>query len=503
MPTFHEHLRETSPFKVIPHHHRIIAEQVERLASGEIENLMILMPVQHGKSFCVSDRLPSYVLGRSPKQHVLLTAYGNPLVQRAIVANRNTMRGEYWQQTYGWPVGDKDTQNALLLDVPGQDGRFSLVGAPLNGSIAGHTVDLAIVDDICRNEKDALSPTVRTTVSDNFFSVIAPRAKKIILVTTPWHLSDISQENIRLARNNPAARQWVLVVLAATNDEGKDSYIEDTRTGSKQYLEPYDSLWPEVWSRPRLEEIKASIRERKWQALYMCRPSVGSNCLFPRDKWGTLGHHAPIQINWAWDFASGKSGAKNDFTVGCCVGLMNSGRYAVLDLFRGKPDFTMMKQLVFQKWLETYQRYRLMAQVFIEDASAGQQILQEIANVNMRQDTMVRPIAVAPTLNKEMRAEAIASAQNNGQVDLPENVAWAEDFITELEQFPLGEHDDCVDGYTWAQAGFVRGEGFFKKPKPEELAAMQLTDGRRVLRDMVEDAMCEEVMNEDYGHLTF
>src|SRR5579859_5257405 len=148
MPTFHEHLRETSPFKVIPPHHRIVAEQIERLASSEIENLMILMPVQHGKSFCVSDRLPSYLLGRSPKQHVLLTAYGNPLVQRAIVANRNTMRGEYWQHTYGWPVGDKDTQNALLLDVPGQDGRFSLVGAPLNGSIAGHTVDLAIVDDI-------------------------------------------------------------------------------------------------------------------------------------------------------------------------------------------------------------------------------------------------------------------------------------------------------------------------------------------------------------------
>jgi predicted phage terminase large subunit-like protein len=470
---FLEHLTETSPFKAIPKHHRLAAQQIERVASGEVNNLMLLMPVQHGKSFVFSDRLPSYILGRNPLHHVLLTAYGNPLVQRAVVANRNTMRGDYWQKTYGWPVGEKDTQNALLLDVPGQDGRFSLIGAPLNGSIAGHTVDLAIVDDICRNEKDAMSPTVRATISENFFSVIAPRSKKIILVTTPWHLSDLAMENLRIARTNKGARQWTVVVLAATNDGGQDSYIEDTRTGEKQYLEPYEALWPEVHPRGELDEIKATMRDRKWQALYMCRPSVGSNCLFPRDKWGKLGQFAPIAINWAWDFASGKAGAKNDYTVGCCVALMNNGRYAVLDVFRGKPDFPMMKQLVFQKWCESYQRFRLLPQVFIEDASAGQQMLQEINYANMVHPSMLQPIPVLPTHNKEMRAEAIASAQNNGQVDLPADAPWLEAFVREMEEFPLSEHDDCVDAYTWAQAGFVRGEGFFKPPA--------LPDGEQVI----------------------
>jgi predicted phage terminase large subunit-like protein len=465
MATFLEHLTETSPYKTIPTHHRLAAQQVERVMVDEVSNLMLLMPVQHGKSFVFSDRLPSYVLGRNPLHHVLLTAYGNPLVQRAVVANRNTMKSEYWQKKYGWPIGEKDTQNALLLDVPLQDGRFSLIGAPLNGSIAGHTVDLAIVDDICRNEADALSPKVRQTVSDNFFSVIAPRSKKIILVTTPWHLSDLAMENLRLARNNKAARQWTVVVLAAIN-EGQDSYIEDTRTGEKQFLEPYESLWPEVHPRSELEEIRATMRDRKWQALYMCRPSVGANCLFPRDKWGTLGNYAPIAINLAWDFSSGKSGAKNDYTVCCTVALMNNGRYAVLDVFRGKPDFPTMKQLVFVKWCEVYQKYGLSPQVFIEDASAGQQMLQEIAALNMREKTLVQPIPVLPTHNKEVRAEAIASAQNNGQVDLAD-FACKEEFIRELEEFPLSEHDDCVDAYTWAQAGFVRGEGFFKLPQAQ------------------------------------
>jgi predicted phage terminase large subunit-like protein len=499
--SFLEHLQETSPYRAVPKHHVIAAQQIDRVVSGEIDNLMLLMPVQHGKSFVFSDRVPCYLLGMNPRTHILLTAYGNPLVQRAVNANRMIMASDYWQKNFGWSVGNKDTQNQLIMDVPGQDGRFSLIGAPLNGSIAGHTVDLAIVDDICRNRADAMSPKIRQTVSENFFSVISPRAKKIVLVTTPWHLSDLAMENIRIARSNKSARQWTVVVLAATNDDGKDSYVESTATGEKQYLAPYESLWPEVHPREELEQIKATMREVMWQALYQCRPSVGSNCLFPRDKWGVLGNYAPIQINWAWDFASGKAGAKNDYTVGCCVALMNNGRYAVLDLFRGKPDFSMMKQLVFQKWIETYRRYALMPQVFIEDASAGQQILQEIANLNLRQDTMVRPIAVAPTINKEMRAEAIASAQNNGQVDLPDNVAWREDFIRELEEFPLGEHDDCVDAYTWAQAGFVRGEGFFKKPKPEDLAANYQLDERTIHRQLVEEAMTDIEYNENLGGL--
>ncbi|SPF44746.1 hypothetical protein SBA1_550111 [Candidatus Sulfotelmatobacter kueseliae] len=428
---------------------------------------MCLMPVQHGKSFVFSDRLPSYLLGRNPRTHVLLTAYGNPLVQRAVVANRNTMKGEYWQHEYGWPMGEKDTQNALLLDVPGQDGRFSLVGAPLNGSIAGHTTDYAIIDDVCRNEKDAMSPTVRATINENYFSVIAPRARKSCICTTPWHLSDLAMENARVARQNKAARQWVIVVLAATNDEGQDSYIENTLTGAKEYFPPYEALWPEVHPRAALEEIRATMRPRKWEALYMCRPSVGADCLFPRDKWGTLGLASPIMLNWGWDFASGKAAAANDYTVGVLVALMNTGRFAVLDVFRGKPPFPQMKQLVYMKWCETYEQFGLMPQVFIEDASSGQQMLQEINYANLLRPSLLQPIPVLPTTKKELRAEAIASAQNNGQVDLPEDAPWKEEFIRELEEFPLCIHDDQTDAYTYSQAGFMRGEGFFK----------QLTDG--------------------------
>ena len=189
-----------------------------------------------------------------------------------------------------------------------------------------------------------------------------------------------------------------------------------------------------------------------------------------------------MQIVWAWDFASGKSSARNDFTVGVCMGLMNDGLYAVLDVFRGKPDFPMMKRLVLAKWVETHKKYGLCAQVYFEDASSGQQMLQEFANLNAVSPTAIQPIPVVPTVNKAIRAEAIASAQNSGLVCLPKDAPWREQFVKELSEFPLAEHDDQLDAYVWAQAGFVRGQGFFKVPEDFGPARCGAGRDRRRLR---------------------
>jgi len=63
-----------------------------------------------------------------------------------------------------------------------------------------------------------------------------------------------------------------------------------------------------------------------------------------------------------------------------------------------------------------------------------------------------------------------------------------------MEEFPLSEHDDCVDAYTWAQAGFVRGDGFFK---PQALRA-----GEGVIQyDSALDRWEGEVGNFDFSQM--
>src|SRR6185503_20871756 len=47
-------------------HHRLIAEQLERVECGEVDRLMLLVPPRHGKSELASIRLPAWYLGRQP-----------------------------------------------------------------------------------------------------------------------------------------------------------------------------------------------------------------------------------------------------------------------------------------------------------------------------------------------------------------------------------------------------------------------------------------------------
>src|SRR5262245_38502371 len=51
--------------------HRQIAEQLERVARGEIDRLMLLVPPRHGKSELASRRFPAWFLGHYPDKHII------------------------------------------------------------------------------------------------------------------------------------------------------------------------------------------------------------------------------------------------------------------------------------------------------------------------------------------------------------------------------------------------------------------------------------------------
>lgn len=63
-------------------HHRILAERLMALESGEIDRLMVLMPPRHGKSELASVRFPAWFLGgRHPENRVIATSYSARLAE--------------------------------------------------------------------------------------------------------------------------------------------------------------------------------------------------------------------------------------------------------------------------------------------------------------------------------------------------------------------------------------------------------------------------------------
>lgn len=62
-------------------HHRLLAEKLAELESGDGGRLMVLMPPRHGKSELASIRFPAWFLGRNPEKRVIATSYSARLAE--------------------------------------------------------------------------------------------------------------------------------------------------------------------------------------------------------------------------------------------------------------------------------------------------------------------------------------------------------------------------------------------------------------------------------------
>jgi hypothetical protein len=236
--TFHRH---TSPYVPVPFQDYVCDFFDDWALCRMPYDAMVFIPIQHTKSFLFADRGPAYLVGRDPLTHVGVFGYGEDIVTRAQRNNTRVIESDWYQKEFGWRIA-KATASELVFDVPGQDGRWGIFSRAINGAIAGHSARFAIVDDPHKNRESVMSPSIRQTILDNYLGVIEPRSEKIFMVTTRWALNDLPGEIMRIARANPIARQWRVLTMAATNDEGRDSHIVDTATGQQTFLPPYDAL---------------------------------------------------------------------------------------------------------------------------------------------------------------------------------------------------------------------------------------------------------------------
>lgn len=58
------------------------------------------------------------------------------------------------------------------------------------------------------------------------------------------------------------------------------------------------------------------------------------------------------------------------------------------------------------------------------------------------------PIAIAPKGDKVARLVVNSARIEAGDVKLPREAPWRDDFIAEIKAFPQGRHDDQVDALT-------------------------------------------------------
>jgi predicted phage terminase large subunit-like protein len=112
-----------------------------------------------------------------------------------------------------------------------------------------------------------------------------------------------------------------------------------------------------------------------------------------------------------------------------------------------------------------------------EPGSAGKSLVAAYARAL---SGLSRVEGVAPSGDKQTRAEIWSLLGEQGRVTLLGG-DWVQDFLAELEEFPMGAHDDQVDAVSLA-SGWLTGKRAAKRKRKIATPQMTLPSSRIAAR---------------------
>jgi hypothetical protein len=303
-------------------HLDMIDSAFRRIAAGARLQVMLTCPPRHGKSQRASRWGPLWYLRRHPEHRVMIASYGADLADDHGRWVRDQLK------EYSPALGIKlhpASHAANRFDLEQKRGssvRGGMVTAGVGGGLTGKGFNLGIIDDPFKGHDDAASPAQRERVWEWYRSVFFTRrapGASLILINTRWHEDDLSG---RLLKHEP--HRWLQIDLPAIADRDDDPLHRAIG----------DPLWPEQYDAAELADIRESVGERVWYALYQQKPRpleggvwkwawITSNRIKP-EAWAGV---TPTRVVVAVDHAGGDS-MRNDE-----VGLVSAARDAAGEMY--------------------------------------------------------------------------------------------------------------------------------------------------------------------------
>jgi hypothetical protein len=310
-------------------HLDLIDGAFRRIAAGEKLQVMLTMPPRHGKSQRASRWGPLWYLRRHPEHRVMIACHGASLAEDHGRWIRDQLL-EY-PDTLGIRLnsGSRAANRFDLEQKRGSSVRGGLVAAGVGGGLTGKGFNLGIVDDPFKGHDDASSPAQRDRVWEWYRSVFFTRrapAASIILINTRWHEDDLSG---RLLAHEP--HRWLQIDLPAIADRKDDPLHRDIG----------EPLWPVQYDSSELADIRESVGERVWYALYQQKPRPLEGGVW---KWAWITNHrtapeawpgiTPTRIVVAVDHAGGDTLRNDEVGLICAARDADSHLYVLDDRSR-------------------------------------------------------------------------------------------------------------------------------------------------------------------------
>lgn len=385
--------RYESPLHLSP-----LTDCIEAAVRGEPQFVVCHAPPRHAKTETVL-HTPAWALQQNPELVFSYSTYADRL------SRSKARKARMLAEASGLVLPLRN-----LNEWRNAEGGGMLAGG-VGGPLTGHGVNIAFVDDPVKNRIEAESGTYRERLWDWFNDVLLTRIEpggSVFVFMTRWHPDDLSG---RLIKDG-----WRYICLPAIDAEGKP-------------------LWGKRWTAEELAKKRRRVGEYTWASLYQGQPRPRGGTLFGDPSTFTdrpTNYRAAFGVDLSYS-------AKTSSDYSAVVKMMKSGgKVYVVHAMRKQVRAPKFKRLC--RALHRAEK----AAPWLWYTSTTEQGVAHLFQEGPRSVPLEPRLAKG---DKFTRAQMYAAAWNRGDVLLPKNAPWLDEFLSEHATFTGhdGDTDDMVD----------------------------------------------------------
>ncbi len=410
-----------------------ITESIDEAAAGKLCGLVVSMPPQNGKSELCSRYLPAWYLGRYPDRRVILTSYEADFAAGWGRKARDLL--EHWGWLFGVRV-HRRSGAANRWDLDGREGGMTAAG--VGGPITGRGAHLLIVDDPIKNDEEARSSTFREKQWQWWQSVATTRLRPgalMVVIQTRWHRDDLTGRILRQAEET--GQPWRVVKFPALAEE------HDVLGRS-----PGEALWPEVFPKERLEQVRQTRTNYYWQAMYQQNPQAEGSAewpdsFFPPEIWFNEWPDAWSCKVVALDPSKGTESKFGDYSAFVMAMVSRGTLYVDADLAIRNTS------IITDTAVEIQHTFR--PDWFGVEANQFQELLADDLMQRGEERGVTMPLyLIHNRVNKLVRIRRLTPLLSQQKLRFKGGSPGARLLVEQLRDFPNGDHDDGPDALEMA-----------------------------------------------------
>ncbi len=430
-------------------HIDLIAEYLESVWEGQIQNIIFNMPPRFMKSIAVTIALPAWGLGKKPSEQFMCASYSAAIALKHSVYCRTVLEAEWYQATFPETMLRKD-QNEKSQFMTTEMGYR--IATSVGGSATGDGGNFKILDDPM-NPEEALSDKERES-SNNWINQTwstrgnDPKTCADIIVMQRLHVKDPTGE--ALARGG---YEHVIIPQEAE----KKTIIIMPRSKRKVVREEGELLHEERFDQKEKEKAQLILGTYGYAGQHQQRPvPLGGGRIDL--SWFLRYKQKPVEFDEIVLSADTAQKEKdiNDPTVILVLGRVGV-RWYLIHIWKMRARYPVLKKAC----VSLCNRFKPDA-FLIEDKSSGSSLIQDLED-----ETSLPVIAIEPESDKVTRMDTQTPSIQAGLLVLPDpvyntNATWLSYFEECIIHFPEPSSWDEIDALSqfikWTKTKTVKVE---------------------------------------------